>query len=77
MRIHPSAAKHGIAAEDALHAAERWVFESELGDDPRRVLRLGFDRSGRCLETVVPQTHDGDLLLIHAMVARAGHRALL
>lgn len=55
MKVHPSALKHGLAAEDAIQAAEwpRWI--EPLGEDgpPGRELRPGFDTRALTLETVV------------------------
>lgn len=36
MKVHDSARKHGIAAEDALHAAEHAAFVANLEDDSPR-----------------------------------------
>lgn len=50
MKVHDSARKHGIAPQDAIHAAEHAVFVSDMDDDsPARQLRLGFDCTGRLL----------------------------
>jgi len=55
VRVHPSALKHGVAAEDAIQAAEWSLWIEPVGDDdlPARELRLGFDTRARLLETVV------------------------
>jgi hypothetical protein len=49
--------KHGVADEDAIHAAEGYLVAYPLSDDdqegPRRELRLGPDRAGNLLEIVV------------------------
>ncbi|MFT2710510.1 toxin [Clavibacter sp. Sh2126] len=71
MRAHPSALKHGIEPEDAIEAASWAIWTEDLDDDsPARQLRLGFDRSGRLLETVVLVFDSGNELVIHAMRAR-------
>ncbi|TXK19411.1 toxin [Homoserinibacter sp. GY 40078] len=71
MRVHSSALKHGIAAEDAIHAATWATWIEDLEDDsPARQLRLGFDTRGRLLETVVLVFDSGNELVIHAMKAR-------
>ncbi|WP_445338292.1 toxin [Clavibacter sp. CFBP 8614] len=71
MRAHPSAMKHGIEPEDAIEAASWAIWIEDLDDDsPARQLRLGFDRSGRLLETVVLVFDSGNELVIHAMRAR-------
>ncbi|HEU0102105.1 MAG TPA: toxin [Mycobacteriales bacterium] len=78
MRVHASAERHGVAPDDAVHAAEHPVFLSNLDDDsPARQLRLGFDRSGRLLEVVVLRFDSGNELLIHAMRARRQYLDLL
>ena len=33
MKVHASALKHGVSAEDALDAATHWVFVRELDED--------------------------------------------
>ena len=78
MKIHPSALRHGIAADDAAQAAE-WPLWIEPLDDgwPARELRLGFDSWGRLLETVVLVFEGGDELVIHAMPARKQYWGLL
>ncbi len=54
MKVHGSALRHGVAPDDAVHAASDPVFVSDLDDDsPARQFRLGFDGSGRLLERVV------------------------
>ncbi len=71
MRVHASALKHGIDAEDAIQAATWATWVEELDDDsPARQLRLGFDTRGRLLETVVLVFDSGNELVIHAMKAR-------
>jgi len=75
VRVHRSALKHGVAAEDALLAAGS---ASELDDEsPSRELRLGFDSGGRLLELVVLRFDDGEELVIHAMKARRQYLGLL
>ncbi|MFT0763057.1 toxin [Actinomyces sp. F1_1611] len=71
MKVHPSALKHGVDAEDAIHAATWATWIEDLDDDsPARQLRLGFDTRGRLLETVVLVFDSGNELVIHAMKAR-------
>ena len=63
---------------DAVLAAERAVFVSNLDDDsPARQLRLGFDEAGRLLEIVVLRFDSGNELIIHAMRARRHYLDLL
>lgn len=72
MKIHASALKHGIAAEDARLAASwpQWIEPLADDDWPHRELRLGFDAHARLLETVVLVFESGNELVIHAMPAR-------
>lgn len=55
MKVHRSALKHGVLAEDAVQAADLslWIEPLEEEEWPRRELRLGFDTQARLLETVV------------------------
>jgi hypothetical protein len=81
VEVHRSARKHGVAAEDAVHAASRFLvaypLENEGQGGPRRELRLGPDRAGNLLEIVVLLLDDGDDLVIHAMRMRPKCRDLL
>lgn len=71
MKVHASALKHGVSAEDAVQAAEWPLWIEDLDDDsPARQLRLGFDTKGRLLEIVVLVFDSGNELVIHAMKAR-------
>jgi hypothetical protein len=78
VRVHRSALKHGVAAEDAMVAAEHCVYVAELDDEnPARQFRLGFDDAGHLLELVVLQFDSGNELVIHAMKARPAYLDLL
>ena len=79
MKVHASALKHGVSAEDAIQAAEWSLWIQPLDDDgpPNRELRLGFDTKARLLETVVLVFSSGDELVIHAMPARRQYLDLL
>ena len=78
MKVHDAALKHGVAPQDAILAASQAVWVEELDDDsPARQLRLGFDSSGRLLETVVLTFDSGNELVIHAMKFRPGMIDLL
>lgn len=76
--VHRSARKHGVADEDAFHAARGFLVAYPLSeedrDGPRRELRLGPDRAGNVLEMVVLLLDDGEELVIHAMRMRAKYR---
>lgn len=78
MKVHASALKHGISAEDAVQTAE-WALWIEPLDDgpPQPELRLGFDTSARLLETVVLVFKSGDEMVIHAMPVRRQYLDLL
>lgn len=79
MKVHASALRHGVAAEDAVQAAEWALWIEPLDDDgpPHRELRLGFDAGARLLETVVLVFDSGDEMVIHAMPARRKYLDLL
>lgn len=77
MEIHPSAHRHGIAADDILHAIEHSLVVDDLGEDPDRWLVIGPDRAANLLEVVVLVTAEGDEVIIHAMPMRAVFRKLL
>lgn len=79
MKVHPSALKHGVSAEDAIQAAEWSVWIEPLTEDgpTKRELRLGFDTRALLLETVVLVLQSGEELLIHAMPARKKYLDLL
>lgn len=66
MKVHASALKHGVSAEDAVQAAEWPLWIEDLDEDsPSRQLRLGFDTRGRLLEIVVLVFDSGNELVIH------------
>ena len=62
-----SAARHGVASEDALHAWAFAVDASILGEE--MVMDIGPDRAGNLLEVGVVEWHE-DLAIVHAMPAR-------
>ncbi|MDR1295560.1 MAG: toxin [Bifidobacteriaceae bacterium] len=77
MEVARSALKHGIHPGDALLAAERFIVAHQVGQDPLRELRLGFDATARLLETVVLVNAEGTEIVIHPMRARAASLDLL
>lgn len=79
MKVHPSALKHGVLADDAVQAADlsMWIEPLEEDEWPHRQLRLGFDTQGRLLETVVLVFSSGNEMVIHAMPARRQYWDLL
>jgi hypothetical protein len=71
VNVHDAALKHGIAPDDIRQAASWPIWIEDLDDDsPARQLRLGFDKQGRLLETVVLVFDSGNELVIHAMKVR-------
>jgi len=79
VKVHPSALKHGVSLEDAIHAAEwsLWIEPLDEGGPPNRELRLGFDTGAKLLETVVLVFESGDEMIIHAMPVRKKYLDLL
>ena len=77
MEIHACARRHGIAADDILHAIEHSIVVDDLGEDPDRWLVIGPDRAANFLEIVGLVTAEGDELIIHAMPLRPVYRKLL
>jgi len=62
-----SAARHGIAEADALHA---WAFAIDVYDlGGGMVMYIGPDRAGNLTEIGVVDWHD-DVAIVHAMRAR-------
>jgi hypothetical protein len=62
-----SAARHGVAEEDALHA---WAFAVDASTvDAGMVMYIGPDRAGNLLEVGVVEWHD-EFALVHAMPER-------
>lgn len=62
-----SAARHGVAEEDALHA---WAFATDaLHVSGGMVMYIGPDRAGDLLEVGVVEWHS-TLAIVHAMQAR-------
>ncbi len=72
MKVHSSALKHGVLAEDAARAAglALWIEPLDEGEWPHRELPLGFDTQARLLETAVLIFRSGTEMVIHAMLAR-------
>lgn len=79
MRVHDSALKHGVSAEDATQAADWPLWIEPLDEDewPHRELRLGFDTQARLLETIVLIFESDAEMVIHAMPARKQYWELL
>ncbi|MGL5828972.1 MAG: toxin [Angustibacter sp.] len=77
MEIHPSALKHGMTAVQLCYVAEHFIVSMDLGEDPHRELRLGFDQRGRLREVVILHPNKGEKLIIHGMRAREKYIKLL
>ena len=72
----PSALKHGVDPEDALHAVQLALVVDEIGDDPLRYLLIEPDRAGNLPELVVLDRRNGPAV-IQAMRMRPQYRRLL
>ena len=79
VEFHRSAGKHGVDADDVLHAVANALVVADMGydDSPLRTLALGPDRSGNMLEVIVLHFDDGRKMVIHAMPMRTNYRGLL
>lgn len=75
MEIRSSALKHGVDAEDVLHALQ--VPMVQLDGEDGRTLVLGADRAGRLLEIVVMDRDTDTARVIHAMAMRPKFRRYL
>jgi hypothetical protein len=73
--VHPSALKHGVAAEDIAHALRNAIVIDELDDD--LILYLGPRHDGSLLEVVTLAAQGGGETAIHAMGMRPKYRRLL
>lgn len=62
-----SAARHGIAEDDAVHAWAFAIDAYDVGDG--LVMYIGPGRAGQLLEVGVVEWHD-DVAIVHAMPAR-------
>ena len=79
VEFHRSASKHGIDADDVLHAVAHALVVADMGDNdsPLRTLVLGPDRAGNMIEVIVLHFHDGREMAIHAMPMRSRYIGLL
>ena len=79
MEFHLSASKHGVDADDVLHAVAHALVVADMADDnsPMRTLVLGPDRSSNMLEVIMLHFDDGREMAIHAMPMRSHYRGLL
>lgn len=65
--VFPSASKHGVAEEDALHAYANPISTYHQDDD--MIMIIGGGRDGQLLEIGVVRWH-GDIAIAHALPAR-------
>ncbi len=76
MDIHPSALKHGVAAEDVKHAVRNAMAMDYLDDDLYPF--LGPDTAGSLLEVlIIDRGQHQSELAIQAMPMRPKYRRLL
>lgn len=68
LHIYRAAFKHGCSAADIERAFTLYVCKFIENDDPRKVIRLGFDESGRLWE--IGAMIGDDIRIFHAMKAR-------
>ncbi|WP_172119686.1 toxin [Actinomyces faecalis] len=64
-----SALKPGFQEEDILHALNMYVIDYAENEDPRKVVRIGYDSNMRLLEVGFME-EDGYITVFHAMKAR-------
>jgi hypothetical protein len=79
VEFHRSAARHGIAANEVLHAIENAivVIDMDPDADPPKVLVIGPRSDGQLLEVIfLTLAYDRDLV-IHAMPLRTAFHNLL
>ena len=69
-RILESAYRHGCDDKQILHAWRNFIAEFKEGDDPKKVIRIGFDGGVRLLEVGGEIFANGDEKIFHAMAAR-------
>jgi hypothetical protein len=77
VEVHDSARKHGVAADDIVHAIDYALAIEDAGEDPDRWLLIGPDTAGNLLEVVVLITAEGTQIAIHAMPMRDRYARLL
>jgi len=70
VEIHRAARRHRLTDEDIEHAVTNATTWAELGEDPRRYLVVGPDRSGNLLELMVLHTVEQTELVVRAMALR-------
>ena len=68
--ILDSAVKHGYTQRDVTHAWNDYLRYFKEGEDPDKVIRIGFDTHMRLLEIGANVYPDGTVKIFHAMKAR-------
>ena len=79
MEFHRSAARHGIAADEVIHAVDHApvVVDMDPGADPPKVLVIGPRNDGQLFEVIILSLADDRELVIHAMALRPTFHNLL
>jgi hypothetical protein len=79
VEFHRSASRHGIAADDVIHAVDHAlvVVDMDPDADPPKVLVIGPRTDGQLLEVIVLSLADDRELVIHAMALRPTFHNLL
>jgi hypothetical protein len=78
VKVHPSALKHGVSADDAIHAEwSLWIEPRTQTAHPTGSCGRASTPGARLLETVVLVFSSGDEVVIHAMPARRKYLDLL
>jgi hypothetical protein len=70
IKILGSAYRHGLGDDDILRAWNYHIQEFFEGEDPEKIVRLGFDTHGRLLEIGGEIYPGGGEKIFHAMPAR-------
>ena len=79
MEFHRSAGRHGIAANEVLHAVEHAmvVVDMDPDADPPKMLVIGPRSDGQLLEVIILSLANDRQLVIHAMALRPTFHDLL
>ena len=77
MIILESARKHGISDFDMLAVIADPYVIAELGNEPEKLLFLGFDSKGRAVEVITDTGASGQEFVIHADLITTGNEKLL
>jgi hypothetical protein len=79
VEFHRSAARHGIATDDVIHAVDHAlvVVDVDPDADPPKALVIGPRSDGQLLEVIILSLADDRELVIHAMALRPTFHNLL